>query len=429
MARKTITEEIFQQMKNDYNNGYTIDDIAEKYGFKKNTIKLHFNKHGISFLTARRFTEQELNSVIFDYQNGMKLFEIAEKYNRRPDTIMGKLQSIEIYEYTTHRFTDEEIEFLKVYYPIGDWNTIFKCMPNVSKQSIHSKMNKLGIHITSYYWTKEDERLLIENYESMYGRIDELVDLFCGRHTYKSIVSKARKLGLQSRKSWSNEEIEILINNYDKYSVDEILFLLPNRNRHSVIAKAGSLNLTNKTILETRFNNEDKMFIIKNFNSMTDKEMGIVLQRSETAINNYRYRNGLIKINEKSSYNDLSEYLRRNNADWKRDSMINCKYKCVLTGKRFDEIHHLYGLNLILNEVLDDLNISVKNSMDDYSKEELRSILDTFREKQLTYPLGVCLTKEIHSLFHKKYGYGNNTIEQWNKFVSDYKFGKYKDVA
>lgn len=63
--------------------------------------------------------------------------------------------------------------------------------------------------------------------------------------------------------------------------------------------------------------------------------------------------------------------------------------------------------------------------MDDYTDRELRDILDLFRIKQSEYPLGVCLTKEIHMLFHNKYGYGNNTEIQWNEFVTDFKNGKY----
>lgn len=69
----------------------------------------------------------------------------------------------------------------------------------------------------------------------------------------------------------------------------------------------------------------------------------------------------------------------------------------------------------------------VKDTMDDYSDEELKDILITFREKQSKYPLGVCLSKEIHMLFHHNYGYGYNTPEQWEDFVSNYKNGKYID--
>lgn len=63
--------------------------------------------------------------------------------------------------------------------------------------------------------------------------------------------------------------------------------------------------------------------------------------------------------------------------------------------------------------------------MDDYTDKELRDILDLFRIKQDKYPLGVCLTKDVHMLFHNKYGYGNNTEIQWNEFVTDFKNGKY----
>lgn len=72
MTRKIVTEEIFQRMFTDYQNGASLDEIATMYGFKKNTIKLHFNKHGVYFLKAKRFSKEELDSILFDYKNGMK---------------------------------------------------------------------------------------------------------------------------------------------------------------------------------------------------------------------------------------------------------------------------------------------------------------------------------------------------------------------
>lgn len=100
--------------------------------------------------------------------------------------------------------------------------------------------------------------------------------------------------------------------------------------------------------------------------------------------------------------------------------MKKCSYRCVLSGKRFDDIHHIYGFNLILNEALEVLNLDVKDNINKYSKLELKKILLTFREIQSHHPLGVCLTKEIHMKFHEIYGYGNNTEEQWNHFVENY---------
>lgn len=80
----------------------------------------------------------------------------------------------------------------------------------------------------------------------------------------------------------------------------------------------------------------------------------------------------------------------------------------------------------MLKETLNLIHIDDRESIDDYADEELKNILDTFRSVQDRYPLGVCLSREVHKLFHKIYGYGDNTIEQWDEFEQNYKNGLYK---
>ena len=422
MSRRLLTEEIYQNMYRDHENGFSLVELCEKYGFKKVTIQKHFHQRGVYFSKARRFSNEELGHIVNDYKNGMRPYELAKKYNRDSGTIIGKLQDIGVYEFATHHFTDEEIEFLKIYYPIGDWDAIREFMPNVSLPSIYTKMHDLGISMDSFFWNEDDIKLLKSTYESMFGRIRELVDLFNGKFTYKAIVSKARKIGLKTREFWDDAEIMILKEHYHLKTLDEMMTLLPDRNRESIINKARELGLKNCC----KYQDEETQFIIDNWNEMSDMEMAQTLNREIRSVMCKRQNLGLLRLKEEASYNNLSEYVRRNNNEWKTASMINCKYKCVLTGNRFDDIHHIYSLNLILNETLEELHIDVKESMDDYTDKELKDILYVFRRKQNEYPLGVCLCKDVHTLFHNKYGYGYNTKEQWNKFVKDFKNNKYQ---
>ena len=54
-------------------------------------------------------------------------------------------------------------------------------------------------------------------------------------------------------------------------------------------------------------------------------------------------------------------------------------------------------------------------------------MIEIFNSIHDKYPLGVCVRKDIHKLFHQIYGAGGNTENQWNKFVEDFKNGVYKD--
>lgn len=402
----------------------SLKELSEKYNFKEGTISIHFNKRGFNFSKAKKFTDDELSNIILDYQNGMRPYELEDKYKRDSATIIGKLKDVGVYKNSLHHFSDEEIEFLKKYYPIGDWDSIFKFMPNVSRESIHAKMSKLGIKSSYCRWKEEDIVILKEKYESMYGEIKQFIDLFDGRYSYSAICSKAEKLGLKSRQYWSDEEIEILKNNYSFKPLDEVVLLLPNRNRHGIIAKAIALNLKNYC----KYKDYEIKYIFDNWTVMSDKEMATNLSKSLTGLINKRCSLGLLRTKEHSCYKNIYDFLRKNNSFWKEESMKHCKYRCVLTNNRFDDIHHIYSFNLIISEVIEALNLDLTKSIDDFSKEELQQILEFFRHIQNKYPLGVCLSKDIHILFHNLYGYGNTTVFEWNEFVFNYKNNKYNHL-
>jgi len=253
-----------------------------------------------------------------------------------------------------------------------------------------------------------------------YNNIHNICKLLNNKFSYIAITTKASKLKISCRNFWSEDEDNILKIYYPIKTPDNMLALLPSRNKKTIIQRAMTLGIQNIVTKELWFKSEDIEFIKNNWKIMTDEEIGKHIGRAKHAIVDKRSQLGLSRQNGESSYNNLSEFVRRNNVEWKHKSMQHSNYKCVITGERFDEIHHIYGLNLILNEVLLHLNIEIKNTMDDYSEDQLSSILYTFRDFQDKYPLGVCLKKEIHNIFHSIYGFGNNTEKQWHEFILQY---------
>lgn len=424
---KILKKEILESILEDYKNGVGIEDLEQKYGFKRQTIRNHLRKVGDVYKPrARRFSDEEVEGIIEDYRNGVPIKEIGKKYNRDGGSIIGKLKSLGIHERKVYKYTDDDIEFLKKYYPLRRWDLIEERFPNFKKNKISSKMSSLGISCDKFYedsrWTDDELDILRDNYlDSTKEEITELLP----KRTYESIHAMALKLELKVRSLWSDDEIKILKDNYHHKTPDEISKMLPGRSRNSVILKANNLKL----VSYINFTDEETDFLVNNWENMSDDELAEKLSKNARSIKTKRQSMRLLRVKDGSCYNYLSEYIRRNNIDWKVRSMRSCGYKCVLSGGRFDAIHHLHGLNMILNETIEQFDLNVKDNMDDYSEDELHEILERFKEVQDTYPLGVCLSTPIHKLFHDTYGYGNNTEEQWNEFVEKYQNGDFAVVA
>jgi hypothetical protein len=123
--------------------------------------------------------------------------------------------------------------------------------------------------------------------------------------------------------------------------------------------------------------------------------------------NSYLWKGGLTP---------LTLYIRKNISDWNEESAKFYDYTCVITGKPMDHIHHLQSFNLILRETVEELNLEIKKNVSDYSSEELETILNKFLDIQDRYPFGVPISTSAHNFFHKIYGRGYNTPEQFYEF-------------
>ena len=92
--------------------------------------------------------------------------------------------------------------------------------------------------------------------------------------------------------------------------------------------------------------------------------------------------------------------------------------KCFLTGQTDQlEIHHLTPLNIIIKNVLSEFDGGIDSLYKDNNIELFdERILDIHTQD------GICviLNKDIHSLFHKLYGYANCTKEDFFEFSKSF---------
>jgi len=130
-----------------------------------------------------------------------------------------------------------------------------------------------------------------------------------------------------------------------------------------------------------------------------------------------RKNSGEGNANWKGGISPLTMHLRCCITQWKNDSKRASHYKCVVTGKKFDHIHHVYGFDLILRETLEIEKLDPKPTFSDYTADELRRLENTCAELHKKYGLGVALSESEHTLFHQKYGYGENNPSQWKEFL------------
>lgn len=374
-----------------------------------------------------KYTKEEIENIVHDYDNGegMSYEELGKKCHRSPNAIASKLRALHIYRKNRYRYTEDDIIFLKKYYPIGDWNAIFKRFPNIDKSSIHSKMSQLGIkQIIQNTWTEKELCILKNNYT--FGDVKKLCELLPGR-SYKAITTKAKRIGLYTREFWTATEKDLLKEVYPNIPLNNVTKLFPNKNRNSIIKQAMNLNISSYDLnIWTDF--EDS-YIKDNWELLPDLVIAKNLHRTQKAVQARRLFLGIYRRDmNNNTYESLSKYIRGHIQQWKKDSMKACNYKCIFTGEKDFQIHHLYGVSNILNNIIKTNNFTVYNNVSDYSKEELNNITEAFLMEQSKYPLGVCISKNIHILFHSLYGQYYNTPEQWYQFEKDFRLGNYNNL-
>lgn len=293
-------------------------------------------------------------------------------------------------------------------------------------QRIKSEVDKNKHHYCSedckkkaMWWSEEDTEILRENY----GKIsyNQMVNLFSNPKSVDEIRRRAIYIGLTSSRNWSEDEKKILIDNYPNKPFNEILTLLPNRTESSIRGQAKTLNLKSFYYLSRKYTQEEEDYLRSNYLLKTNRELAEYLNRNENGIAQHLLILKLYRPHERRGYNDLAEYIRGRLLPWTKQIKRDNNFTCALTGKKSNIIiHHIRGFNLILNEAIAEINFPIYENVSDYSGDQLNQIFDTFYHLQETYKNYICLNESVHKQFHSIYGYGNNTKEQWEEFVNTY---------
>lgn len=55
----------------------------------------------------------------------------------------------------------------------------------------------------------------------------------------------------------------------------------------------------------------------------------------------------------------------------------------------------------------------------EYNDEQLDNFVEMFMSLQDYYGEYISINEDVHKQFHKQFGYGNNTKDQWNIFINN----------
>lgn len=312
---------------------------------------------------------------------------------------------------------------------IANRNRTTCCCDNCGKsfERIKSEVDKNKRHFCSkkcmyeyICWSDEDKQTLVENYGKLsYKEITNLLNRDIEPH---SIHRMARELGLtEDYGYWSDEEINVLIENYPTKPMYDVMRLLPNRSRTSILGQARTQNLKSYFYLNRHYTEDEIDYLKENYAIKSYEEMSEDLGRTVGAIKQRMILLGLRKPTEIANYKNLYRYVRQRITSWRNSVREKCNYVCSVTGKRSNIIvHHIRSFNLLLEECVEMLDFPLYDDFGTYTQEQLDEFVESFLELQEYYGDYVCVTEEVHNEFHSIYGCGNNTREQWEEFIKEY---------
>lgn len=275
-------------------------------------------------------------------------------------------------------------------------------------------------------WNDDDIQIMYK----LYGKINtrDLQSQLSQFYPIKTINSQAIKLGITTERNWSKDEEEIVLKYYENVPRKMLMEMLPKRSSISIYHKGKEFGLKSYYYLSREYSSEDIKYLRNNYLNQTDEELGLYLNHSPYGISQKLQMLNLHRPKDINNlgYTELNRFVRARIESWRNKVREENNWTCCLTKSRSNiVVHHCRGFNILLNEAIDTIGFEIKDNFIEYDLNDLENLVEVFLYLQEYYKEYVCICKDIHILFHKEYGYGDNTMEQWENFVSNYNKGYY----
>ena len=200
------------------NNQYSVHVTQNRVHIRTNSIK---NSGKINVVASDQL-------IIKDYQKN--IVDVLEEIKKSLDV----------------SWTEEEIQKLKDFMSSGKKGIrkfIKENFPNRTYSAAWNKMSELGLACHNHYWTDEEIAVLTEWYHLGIELAAQKIKEICGSELSPvQVCDKANRLNLHLDKSWSEQEMKILFENYPKMGLS-VCKLLPGRTGKQCKQKANQYNL------------------------------------------------------------------------------------------------------------------------------------------------------------------------------------------
>lgn len=269
------------------------------------------------------------------------------------------------------------------------------------------------IYIKSELWTKEDVEFLKSIYADYTN--EEIVEDFFPNRTVRSLESMADVYGFSGKSEETYKRSCIVRGIKCSKKLKGRIVSDETKEKLSIIRKE-YYKTHSSPAKGIKLSDERKRAIsLRNKGKWSGN-------RNPRVINPFK---GKDNPNWKGGITALYQELRSDTKEWLIKSAEFTNYNCVITGKNFDNVHHLYPFKNIVEEVFINLNIDKRKNVSEYSECEEIAIRNELKRLHNFYGYGSPINKDVHKLFHDLYGYTNTNYCDFIEFVKRIELGEF----